>query len=80
MRKLGKIKIVMSGEFFGNNSGRVIFMLVNALLMKWPILLIKVKLAKFMIFNQYNFFSGNVIYLITVNILDRLLKMSLASI
>jgi len=60
--------------------GHIFYVIVSVLVMKLLKLLIKAKLRIFMIFNQYEFFLGNEIYLIAVKILDRLFKMSLASI
>ena len=67
-------------SFLQTKVGHIFYVIVSVLVMKLLKLLIKVKLRIFMIFNQYEFFLGNEIYLIAVKILDRLFKMSLASI
>ena len=67
-------------SFLQTKVGHIFYVIVSVLVMKLLKLLIKAKLRIFMIFNQYEFFLGNEIYLIAVKILDRLFKMSLASI
>ena len=67
-------------SFLQTKVGHTFYVIVSVLVMKLLKLLIKAKLRIFMIFNQYEFFLGNEIYLIAVKILDSLFKMSLASI